>query len=95
MNDHSTGPSPDPVAAWLAKVFPHQHVLRVEIAADLRRCPVLLLDPPNKSFFGHVVELAIGLTLCDQIPYRRLLNCLEPARATPPRASTTTVHIGY
>jgi hypothetical protein len=82
MSDRSPGPSRDPVAAWLAKVFPHQQVLRVEIAADLRRCPVLLVDPPNKSFFGHVVELAIGLTLCDQIPYRRLLNCLEPDRAT-------------
>lgn len=73
----SHGVSQDPVGALLAETFPYQHVLRAEIAADLCRCPVLLIDPPNKSFFGHVVELAIGLALCDQSPYLRLLHCLD------------------
>ncbi|MFG1917057.1 hypothetical protein [Micromonospora sp. NPDC048898] len=73
----SHGVPQDPVGALLAERFPYQHVLRAEIAADLRRCPVLLIDPPNKSFFGHVVELAIGLALCDQSPYLRLLHCLD------------------
>ncbi|GLZ57789.1 hypothetical protein [Micromonospora sp. NBRC 107095] len=73
----SDGVSQDPVGALLAEAFPYQHVLRADIAADLRRCPVLLIDPPNKSFFGHVVELAIGLALCDQSPYLRLLHCLD------------------
>jgi hypothetical protein len=82
MNAGSHCAPQDPVGAWLAKTFPHQHVLRAEIAADLRRCPVLLIDPPNKSFFGHVVELAIGLTLCDQSPYLRLLHCLDHDPAT-------------
>ncbi|MFG3685446.1 hypothetical protein [Micromonospora sp. NPDC047740] len=72
----------DAVRAWFAEAFPHQPVLRAEIAADLRRCPVLLTDPPNKSYFGHVVELAIGLALCDQSPYPRLLHCLGPGLAT-------------
>lgn len=72
----------NPVGAWLAKRFPHEHALRAEIAADLLRCPVLLVDPPNKALFGHVVELAIGLALCDQSPYLRLLNCLDQHRAT-------------
>ncbi|MCZ7420573.1 hypothetical protein O7605_13715 [Verrucosispora sp. WMMA2121] len=72
----------DPVGTWLADTFPYQHTLRAEIAADLRRCPVLLIDPPNKSFFGHVVELATGLTLCDQSPYLRLLHCLGHDLAT-------------
>lgn len=73
----SHGVSQNPVGALLAETFPYQHVLRASIAADLRRCPVLLIDPPNKSFFGHVVELAIGLALCDQSPYLRLLHCLD------------------
>ncbi|MGW3614533.1 hypothetical protein ACWD6N_32645 [Micromonospora sp. NPDC005163] len=74
--------SQDPVGALLAETFPYQHVLRAEIAADLCRCPVLLIDPPNKSFFGHVVELAIGLALCDQSPHLRLLHCLDHDLAT-------------
>ncbi|WP_341719376.1 hypothetical protein QQG74_06420 [Micromonospora sp. FIMYZ51] len=77
MNAGSHAAPKDPVGAWLAKTFPHQHVLRAEIAADLRRCPFLQVDPPNKSLFGHVVELAIGLSLCDQSPYLGLLHCLD------------------
>lgn len=73
----SHGVSQHPVGALLAETFPYQHVLRADIAAALCRCPVLLIDPPNKSFFGHVVELAIGLALCDQSPYLRLLHCLD------------------
>lgn len=75
------GASQDPVGAWLARTFPHQHILRAEIAADLRHSPVLLLDPPNKSLFGDVVELAVGLTLSDRTPYLRLLNCLDQHHA--------------
>ncbi|MFF5177786.1 hypothetical protein ACFY2Q_07145 [Micromonospora sp. NPDC000316] len=80
----------DPVTAWFAETFPHQDVLRAEIGADLRRCPVLLTDPPNKSYFGHVVELAIGLALCNQSPYPRLFHCLDPCLAT--RLLTTAGH---
>ncbi|MGW4296585.1 hypothetical protein ACWEH1_26605 [Micromonospora chersina] len=72
----------DPVSAWFAETFPHQDLLRTRIAANLHRCPVMLTDPPNKSYFGHVVELAIGLALCDQSPYPRLLHCLDPGLAT-------------
>ncbi|MEV6368146.1 hypothetical protein AB0L86_14775 [Micromonospora musae] len=72
----------DPVDAWFAETFPQQDLLRAEIAAELRRCPILLTDPPNKSYFGHVVELAIGLALCDQSPYPRLFHCLDPGLAT-------------
>jgi|GEM_PF-5644011 len=72
----------DPVDAWIAETFPQQDLLRAEIAAELRRCPVLLTDPPNKSYFGHVIELAIGLALCDQSPYPRLFHCLDPGLAT-------------
>ncbi|WP_121684615.1 hypothetical protein [Micromonospora sp. BL1] len=72
----------DPVDAWFAETFPQQDLLRAEIAAELGRCPVLLTDPPNKSYFGHVVELAIGLALCDQSPYPRLFHCLGPGIAT-------------
>ena len=71
------GSSPDPIDAWLARTFPYERVLSAEIVADLRRCPVLPVDPPNKSFFGNVVEVAIGLDLCDQSPYLRLLRCLD------------------
>ena len=77
MNARFHGAPQDPVGAWLAKTFPHHHALRAEITADLRRCPALLIDAPDKSYFGHVVELAIGLTLCDQSPYLRLLHCLD------------------
>ncbi|MEH1031873.1 hypothetical protein [Micromonospora profundi] len=77
----SHGVSRDPVGALLAEAFPYQHVLRADIAADLRRCSVLLIDPPNKSFFGNLVEVAIGLSLCDQIPYLDLLRCLDHALA--------------
>lgn len=71
----------DPVGAWLAETFPYLHVLRAEIAADLRRHPILRIDPPDKSFFGNVVELAIGLTLCDRPPYLTLVRCLGHGRA--------------
>ncbi|SBT52824.1 hypothetical protein [Micromonospora auratinigra] len=72
----------DPVSAWFTETFPHQDGLRAEIAADLSRCPVLLTDPPDKSYFGRVVELAIGLALGDQNPYPRLFRCLDPGLAT-------------
>ncbi|MFF0880685.1 hypothetical protein [Micromonospora aurantiaca (nom. illeg.)] len=72
----------DPVDAWLAETFPQQDLLRAEMTAELRRCPVLLTDPPNKSYFGHVVELAIGLALCDQSPYPPLFHCLDPGLTT-------------
>ncbi|MBQ1057670.1 hypothetical protein KBX35_23055 [Micromonospora sp. C32] len=72
----------DPVDAWFAEKFPQQNLLRAEMAAELRRCPVLLTAPPNKSYFGHVVELAIGLALCDQSPYPPLFRCLDPGLAT-------------
>ncbi|MEU8085748.1 hypothetical protein AB0B57_19320 [Micromonospora sp. NPDC049101] len=81
MITRSHGVSRDPVGALLAEVFPYQHVLRADIAADLRCCRVLLIDPPDKSFFGNVVELAIGLALCDQSPYLDLLRCLDHALA--------------
>ncbi|QLQ39645.1 hypothetical protein [Micromonospora robiginosa] len=72
----------DPVGDWFAETFPHQDVLRAEIAADLSRCPLLLTEPPDKSYFGHVVELAMGLALCDQDPYPRLFRCLDHGLAT-------------
>jgi len=75
-------PQQDPVSVWIAEMFPHQDVLRAEIAADLSRCSILLTDPPDKSYFGHVVELAIGLALGDQSPYPRLFRCLDPGLAT-------------
>lgn len=74
------GAPQDPVSAWLARTFPRQHVLRAEIAAELSRCPVLLLDPPNKSLFGDIVELAIGLSL-GEAPYLQLFGCLDLGHA--------------
>ena len=81
MTSPSHGAPQDPVSAWLARTFPRQHVLRAEIAAELRRCSVLLLDPPNKSLFGDIVEFAIGLTLGDQPSYLQLFDCLDLGHA--------------
>jgi hypothetical protein len=71
----------DPVDAWFARRFPLRGVLRAEIDADLRGRDLLPADVDDKSFLGDLVERAIGLSLCDEPPYRHLLNCLNHHRA--------------
>ncbi len=82
MFNRFNDPHPDPVDAWLSATFPLQHQLRAEMAADLRRRAPLPVDAPDKSFLGRVVELAIGLDVCDRAPYARLFNCLGHDYAT-------------
>jgi hypothetical protein len=77
----SHGSPQHPVDVWLAETLPHQPHLRAEIAADLRHRTLLPVDLPDKSFFGNVMERAIGLMLCDQPPYPDLLGCLSHQRA--------------
>ena len=82
MFNRFNDPHPDPVDAWLTATFPLQHQLRAEMAADLQRRAPLPIDAPDKSFLGRVVELAIGLDVCDRAPYARLFNCLGHDYAT-------------
>lgn len=72
----------DPVVAWFAQSFPRQHRLSADIAADLRRCPELLIDPPNKALFGFITEFAIGLAVSEYGPYLPLLQCLGHDQAS-------------
>ena len=81
MTTWSTDPPRDPLDAWFEQRFPFRRVLRAEIDADLRVRDRLPTDVADKSFLGDVVEHAIGLSLCDEPPYRHLLNCLNHHRA--------------
>ena len=74
-------PPRDPFEAWFARTFPFRGILRAEIDADLRGRGLLPTDVDDKSFLGEVVEHAIGLSMCDEPPYRHLLNCLDHHRA--------------
>jgi hypothetical protein len=71
----------DSVDDWFARRFLFRHVLSAEIDADLRGRILLPVDVADKSFLGDVVEHAIGLSMCDEPPYRHLLNCLNHHRA--------------
>jgi hypothetical protein len=71
----------DRITAWLDRNFPLRHLLVAEIGADLRKRIPIRVDVADKSFFGNLMELAIGLSLCDQSPYPRLLNVLGQERS--------------
>lgn len=72
-------PPRDPVEAWFARRFPFRGILRAEIDADLRGRGLLPTDVDDKSFLGEVAEYAIGLSLCDEPPYRDLLKSASSA----------------
>jgi hypothetical protein len=65
---------------WLERTFPLRHRFRTEISADLRRCTAIPVDVPDKSLFGDLVERALGLSLCDEAPYRDLFQVLGEDR---------------
>lgn len=70
-----------PVEAWLSNNFPHQHGFCVEIGTDLRSHTPIPVDVTDKSFFGDLMERAVGLSLCDQPPYLNLFRLLGEGRA--------------
>jgi hypothetical protein len=65
-----------PADAWLSKTFPLRHVVCAELATDLGGRNPIPVDVAQKSFFGNLMELAIGLSLCDPPPYLHLFGLL-------------------
>ena len=70
----------DPMNAWLTRTFPLRHLLCTEIGTELGSRTPIRVEVDDKSFFGQLMELAIGLSLCDQPPYPHLFNVLGEGR---------------
>ncbi|MBG0560767.1 hypothetical protein [Actinoplanes aureus] len=69
------------IKAWLTRTFPLRHLLCAEIGADVCSRIPIPVDVDDKSFLGDLMELAIGLSLCDQPPYLHLFDVLGEERA--------------
>jgi hypothetical protein len=67
--------------AWLAATFPHRKDVIGEMLSRLGVPSPIEDDLPDKSFFGRVVECALGLTLAARPADLRLLGCLPPDQA--------------
>lgn len=70
-----------PAEAWLNRTLPLRHGFCAEIGLDLRSHTPIPVDVADKSFFGDLMERAIGLSLCGQPPYLNLFRLLGDDRA--------------
>lgn len=76
MPANGNPPSRNPEQVWLEQTLPLRHELCVEIDADLHSRTAIPVDVPDKSFFGDIMERAVGLSICQQPPYPELLEIL-------------------
>ena len=81
MSPNRNQPPRSPAEAWFNRNLPLRHGFCAEIGADLRSHTPIPVDVADKSFFGDLMERAIGLSLCDQPPYLNLLHLLGDSRA--------------
>ena len=81
MSPHPHEPPESPAEAWLNRTLPLRHGFCAEVGADLRSHAPIPVDVADKSFFGDLMERAIGLSLCGQPPYLNLFRLLGDDRA--------------
>ncbi|GAA3345450.1 hypothetical protein GCM10020358_52580 [Amorphoplanes nipponensis] len=81
MSPHPHEAPESPAEAWLNRTLPLRYGFCAEIGADLRSHTAIPVDVADKSFFGDLMERAIGLSLCGQPPYLNLFRLLSDDRA--------------
>lgn len=81
MSPNRNEPPRSPAEAWLTRTLPLRHGFCAEIGAELRSHTPIPVDVADKSFFGDLMERAIGLSLCGQPPYLDLFHLLGDKRA--------------
>jgi hypothetical protein len=82
MSPNRNEPPRSPGEAWLTRTLPLRYGFCAEIGADLRSHTPIPVDVADKSFFGDLMERAIGLSLCGQPPYLDLFHLLGDKRAS-------------
>ena len=62
MSTNRNSAPQSPAEVWLSHTFPLRHGLCGELGTDLRNRSPIPVEVPDKSFFGDLMERAIGLS---------------------------------